>query len=74
MALQQPIQELTKEPVFELTFKHGYMKEDMLFQAPNLQEAIELAQRFCQSKRLRFITVTPMIQDIKALIAKAEEE
>ena len=69
----QPITKLTDEPLFELTFKHGYMKEDIFFQAKNMETAIKLGEKYCRTKRLRFITVTPMIQDINALIEKAEE-
>lgn len=65
-----PVSELSTQPIFELTFKHGHMKEDLLFQAESLDKAIELGNTYCRAARLRFITVTPYIQDLPAMIAK----
>ena len=66
--------QLTTDPIFELTFKFGHMKEDLLFQSKDLPSAIELGNKYCKAARLRFITVTPFVQDLNAMIAKLEGE
>jgi len=66
-----PALELSSEPIYELCYKHTHTLQRLNFQAPDFKTAISLGNQFCNAKRLRFITVTPFIQDIKALIAKS---
>lgn len=61
-------QELTNEPIFELTYKHAHMIQRLNFQSADLQAAIRLGNRFCVAKRMRFITVTPFIQDLNRML------
>jgi hypothetical protein len=66
-----PATELSNDPIFELCYKHTHTLQRLNFQAPDFKTAIALGNQFCAAKRLRFITVTPFLQDIKALIAKS---
>jgi hypothetical protein len=65
--------ETTTDPIFRLTYKHAHMIQDLYFQSHDLQAAIKLGNKFCVSKRMRFITVTPFIQDLQRMMNPPEE-
>ena len=72
--ISQPISTLTNEPIYELVHKDRHQIQRILFQSSDLQSAIKKGEKYCQARRFRFITVGPFIQDIDALIKKAEEQ